>query len=189
MQKIGVLTPHLMANAAAATALARSFDVSPQAIRDALMNFRLDAHRIELVAEKDGIRWIDDSKATNPHAAAASLNSFENIIWLVGGLLKGVNIDSLVQKYAGRLKAAIVLGAERAEVLAALAKYAPGIPVREVENKSVMASAVKFAGQFAGSGDVVLLAPAAASMDQFKDYEDRGSQFASEVRAFLGGAE
>lgn len=188
LQNIGVLTPHLMANAAAATALARSFDVSPQAIRDALINFRLDAHRIELVAEQDGVRWIDDSKATNPHAAAASLNSFENIIWLVGGLLKGVNIDSLVQRNAAKFKAAIVLGADRAEVLAALAKHAPGVPVREADPKAVMTSAVKFAAEFAESGDVVLLAPAAASMDQFKDYEDRGNQFANEVRALLGGA-
>ena len=112
LAQIGVLTPHLMANAAAATALARSYGVQPEHIRSALRKFRLDAHRIELVLEQDGIRWIDDSKATNPHATAASLNSFESVIWVVGGLLKGVDIGELVSRYENRLKAAIVIGAD-----------------------------------------------------------------------------
>lgn len=186
LSNIGVLTPHLMSNAAAATALARSIDVSPAAIREALVNFRMDAHRIELIADKNGIRWIDDSKATNPHAAAASLNSFENIIWVVGGLLKGVDISALVKQYASRVKAAIVIGKDRAEVLAALANQAPSVAVHEANDEQVMQSVVAIAGGLAETGDTVLLAPAAASMDQFSDYEDRGNQFANEVRKFLG---
>lgn len=186
LSNIGVLTPHLMANAAAATALARSIDVSPTAIREALVNFKLDAHRIELIADKNGIRWIDDSKATNPHAAAASLNSFEDIVWVVGGLLKGVDISDLVKQYATRIKAAIVIGKARTEVVEALAKHAPSVVVHEVDDDNVMQSVVEIAGALAESGDTVLLAPAAASMDQFKDYEDRGNQFAAEVRKFLG---
>jgi UDP-N-acetylmuramoylalanine--D-glutamate ligase len=186
LAQIGVLTPHLMANAAAATALARSYGVAPEDIRTALRNFKLDAHRIELIAQRDGISFIDDSKATNPHAAAASLNSFENIIWIVGGLLKGVDISDLVAKYSKRLKAAVVIGADRQPVLEALASYAGGVEVKEIsDQENVMHDAVAAALKLAKAGDTVLLAPAAASMDQFKDYEDRGKQFADQVRMQL----
>jgi UDP-N-acetylmuramoylalanine--D-glutamate ligase len=186
LSSIGVLTPHLMANAAAATALARSYGVQPEDIKNALTNFRLDAHRIELVADQDEIRWVDDSKATNPHAAAASLNSFEKVVWIVGGLLKGVDLDDLVSKYANRFSAAIVIGKEREAVLAAFAKNAPGIPVIEISDQdTVMHQVVRAARQVAKPGDVVLLAPAAASMDQFKDYADRGNQFAEQVKIQL----
>ena len=186
LSSIGVLTPHLMANAAAATALARSYGIQPEDIKAALSNFRLDAHRIELVAEQDQIRWVDDSKATNPHAAAASLNSFEKVVWIVGGLLKGVDLGDLVSKYANRLSAAIVIGKEREAILAALAQNAPGVPVTEISDQDeVMHQVVSAAKQVAKPGDVVLLAPAAASMDQFKDYADRGNQFAEQVKIQL----
>lgn len=188
LSKIGVLTPHLMANAAAAVALARSYGIDPADIKAALLNFRLDAHRIELVAEQGGIRWIDDSKATNPHAAAASLNSFEKVIWVVGGLLKGVDLNDLVSKFADRLTAAIVIGVDRTHVLDVLGAQVPTLPVVEIsaaDNSDVMPQVVAAASKFTESGSVVLLAPAAASMDQFKDYADRGNQFAEAVRAHL----
>ena len=190
LSQIGVLTPHLMANAAAATAMARSAGVDPADIREAIRNFRLDAHRIELVAEAGGIRWIDDSKATNPHAADASLNSFERVVWIVGGLLKGVDVSALVEKHAAKLAAAIVIGKDRELVLAALAAKAPTVPVIEVladSGAAVMDEAVAVAGGLATDGDVVLLAPAAASMDQFKDYADRGNCFSVAVRTLVGG--
>lgn len=189
LAQIGVLTPHLMANAAAATALARSAGVEPADIREAIRNFKLDAHRIELVAEANGVRWIDDSKATNPHAADASLASFESVVWIVGGLLKGVDISELVKKYAGKLAAAIVIGKDRAAVMEALAQNAGQVPVVEVQAESgqaVMDEAVAAAAKFAKDQDVVLLAPAAASMDQFKDYADRGSSFAKAALALRG---
>ncbi|MEY4494188.1 MAG: hypothetical protein RL570_303 [Actinomycetota bacterium] len=186
LSSIGVLTPHLMANAAAATALARSFGIEPSDIRQALIDFRLDAHRMELVAEHNEIRWIDDSKATNPHAAAASLNSFEKIVWIVGGLLKGVDLSDLIVKYASRISTAIVIGKDRQSVLEALARNAPQVVVVEIaDSDSVMHEAVKVASLKAVPGDVVLLAPAAASMDQFKDYADRGNQFADQVKIQL----
>jgi UDP-N-acetylmuramoylalanine--D-glutamate ligase len=189
LAEIGVLTPHLMANTAAAVAVARACGVQPDEIRSAIRNFRLDAHRIELVAEKDGIRWIDDSKATNPHATAASLNSFERVVWIVGGLLKGVDISQLVADYSDRISAAIVIGKDREPVLEALAKNAPLARVVEIntdKNSAVMSEAVASAVDLAVPGDVVLLAPAAASMDQFKDYADRGDQFARAVKITLG---
>jgi UDP-N-acetylmuramoylalanine--D-glutamate ligase len=188
--EIGVMTPHLMANVAAATAMARSAGVEPDRIREAIRNFRLDAHRIELVAEAGGIRWIDDSKATNPHAANASLASFDRVVWIVGGLLKGVDISSLVERHKSSLAAAIVIGADRNPVLEALANKAPGVPVAEIPAgtaQEVMQAAVAAAAGFAGEGDVVLLAPAAASMDQFTDYADRGNCFAVAVRSLIGG--
>jgi UDP-N-acetylmuramoylalanine--D-glutamate ligase len=187
LSQIGVLTPHLMANVAAATALARSYSISPAAIKSAIRSFRLDAHRMELISEKNGVTWIDDSKATNPHAAAASLNSFENIIWIVGGLLKGVDVSEVIESYAGRLKAAIVIGRERQSIIESLDKYAPGVRVIEIEQSDeIMHDAVKAALSLAETGDTVLLAPAAASMDQFKDYADRGRKFAEQVYLQLG---
>jgi UDP-N-acetylmuramoylalanine--D-glutamate ligase len=170
--------------------MARSAGVEPDRIRHAIRNFKLDAHRIELVAESDGIRWIDDSKATNPHAANASLASFDRVVWIVGGLLKGVDISSLIERHKTSLAAAIVIGADRVAVLEALAENAPGVPVVEITEESgseVMVAAVKAASGFAVSGDVVLLAPAAASMDQFKDYADRGRSFAAAVTEQIGG--
>lgn len=187
---IGEVTPHLLANVAAATALARSIDVSPASIRAAILGFRLDSHRIELVAEANGVRWFDDSKATNPHAAAASLASFESVIWLVGGLLKGVDLTDLVREFKDRLKAAVVIGEDREPVLQALQQAAPELHVISIaaESKSqVMPLAVAAAGGIATQGDTVLLAPAAASMDQFKDYADRGDQFAGAVKLWLEG--
>ena len=188
INQIGVLTPHLLANTAAATAMARSAGVPAEAIREAIREFRLDAHRIELVAEANGVRWFDDSKATNPHAADASLSSFERVIWVVGGLLKGVDIGPLVTKHKATLAAAIVIGKEREPVLSALAQNAPDVPVVEITAEAgtpVMTAVAEAAGALSRSGDVVLLAPAAASMDQFKDYAERGQAFSSAAHAWI----
>ncbi|MEN9730748.1 MAG: hypothetical protein RL488_58, partial [Actinomycetota bacterium] len=183
---IGVITPHLLANVAAASALARSFGIPAEAVKQGIREFRLDRHRIEVVLEHDEITWIDDSKATNPHAAAASLASFDSIVWVVGGLLKGVDVAPLVAKFAPRLRGAVVIGKDRELVLEALRAEAPSVPVIEIttdDNDEVMPQVASSALAFAQAGDVVLLAPAAASMDQFKDYADRGFRFAEAVRA------
>jgi len=183
LKKIAIVSPHLMANIAAAAALARSVGIQPHEISSALQNFKLDAHRIELVLQKDGISWVDDSKATNPHAAAAALSSFDSVIWIVGGLLKGVDITNLVSRYANKIRAAIVIGIDRQPVLLALAKHSPATEVFEItsDNTEVMNEVVRVAKQVAISGDTVLLAPAAASMDQFKDYAERGNLFAQAI--------
>jgi UDP-N-acetylmuramoylalanine--D-glutamate ligase len=190
IEQIGVVTPHLMANVAAAAALARSVGVQPEEIKAAIRGFKLDGHRIELVAESAGVRWIDDSKATNPHATAASLASFDSVVWIVGGLLKGVDVSPLVERFAKKLRAAVVIGTARQPLLDALSAKAPGVPVFQVEQAdNVMAQAVALAGSAAQPGDTVLLAPAAASMDQFKDYADRGDQFAGAVKIWLEDGE
>ncbi|CAB4554981.1 unannotated protein [freshwater metagenome] len=185
---LGVLTPHLLSNIAAATALARSFGVPPAACREALRNFRVSSHRIELVLEHSGVRYIDDSKATNAHAAAASLSSFESVVWILGGQLKGVDISELISKFAKRLRAAVVIGVERSQILESFQKLAPEVTVYEVpDGEEVMDRAVELASSSAKPGDVVLLAPAAASMDQFASYQDRGKKFAESVSNFVGG--
>lgn len=185
--KIGVLTPHLLANVAAATALARSVDVSPAQVREAIRSFKLDAHRIELIAEANGIRWFDDSKATNPHAAAASLEAFDSVIWVLGGLLKGVDVTPLVERFKSKIKLAVVIGLDREPVVEALRTTGVAFVEIETGDKSqVMPLVAKVASETATGGDTVLLAPAAASMDQFKDYADRGNQFASAVRQVIG---
>ncbi|BDZ53313.1 UDP-N-acetylmuramoylalanine--D-glutamate ligase [Agromyces marinus] len=186
----GLAVPHIVANILAASALARSIDVPVGAIHDALATFRLDAHRIESVAVAGGIRWIDDSKATNPHAAEASLAAFSPVVWVVGGLLKGVDADELVRRHVPRLRAAVVIGRDRTALVAAFGRHAPELPLFEVEaddTESVMPDAVALAASVAQDGDTVLLAPAAASMDQFADYADRGRRFQDAVRARLGG--
>jgi UDP-N-acetylmuramoylalanine--D-glutamate ligase len=185
----GVLTPHLLSNIAAATALARSFGVSPSDCRSALRDFRVSAHRIELVRELSGVRYINDSKATNAHAASASLRSFENVVWILGGLLKGVDISGLIGEFGPLLRGAVVIGVDRAEIRSAFELLAPGVPVIEIEEgEQVMARAVSAASSMATSGDVVLLAPAAASMDQFLNYEQRGNEFRDAV-INLGGVD
>lgn len=188
ISQIGVVTPHLLANVAAAAAISRACDVNATSIASAIRMFKQDRHRIEFVADLDGVLWFDDSKATNAHAASASLSSFESVIWIVGGLLKGVQIAPLVEAHRSRLKAAVVIGVDRTEVLAALEQHAPDCQVFEVtalDRAEVMKSAVQQAIVAAEPGDVVLLAPAAASMDQFRDYEDRGNQFAAAVRSHI----
>lgn len=182
LESFGVLTPHLLSNIAAATALARSFGVPPAACRKALREFKISPHRIQLVAEIDGVRYINDSKATNAHAAAASLTSFESVVWILGGLLKGVDISELIGQFAPRLRGAVVIGADRAEIVEAFGKLAPKVPMVEIsEGESVMSRAVSSAASLASTGDVVLLAPAAASMDQFLSYQQRGEQFIEAV--------
>jgi UDP-N-acetylmuramoylalanine--D-glutamate ligase len=187
----GLGAPHTVANVLAAAALARSLDVPPEVIRAALRTFHLDHHRTEVVANVGGVLWIDDSKATNPHAAAASLRAHGSVIWIVGGLLKGVNIDELVRAQVPRLAAVVLIGVDRAPLLAAFARHAPELPVFEVDTadtNEVMPTAVRLSASVAKAGDVVLLAPAAASMDQFSDYADRGTRFADAVRSHLGGS-
>jgi UDP-N-acetylmuramoylalanine--D-glutamate ligase len=189
LQNIGLGSRHMVANVLAASALARSFGVEPEIIRDSLRAFRLDHHRTELVGSKDGVRWFNDSKATNPHAATAALVSFDPVVWIVGGLFKGVDVGSLVAAQVGRLRAAVVIGEDRKPLLEAFARHAPELPVFEVvtaETEDVMSAAVRLSAAVARSGDVVLLAPAAASMDQFSSYADRGNRFTAAVHELLG---
>jgi UDP-N-acetylmuramoylalanine--D-glutamate ligase len=185
----GLGTPHGIANTLAAAALARAADVAPTAIRDAIRSFALDRHRTEVVGSHEGVTFVDDSKATNAHAANAALAAFDSVVWIAGGLLKGVDPAPLIRRHAARLRGAILVGVDRSTLRTAFARHAPGVPVVEVDEAEteVMLAAVRAAASLAQPGDVVLLAPAAASMDQFTDYADRGRRFADAVRQHTGG--
>jgi UDP-N-acetylmuramoylalanine--D-glutamate ligase len=177
--------PHNIANALAAAALARAFGVEPAAVRDGLRAFRPDAHRIQHIADVAGVAYIDDSKATNTHAAEASLAAYEPIVWIAGGLAKGATFDELVTASAKRLRGVVLIGADRALIREALARHAPEVPVVDLErtDTGAMSEAVREAASLARPGDTVLLAPACASMDMFTNYNERGEAFAEAVRA------
>jgi UDP-N-acetylmuramoylalanine--D-glutamate ligase len=196
----------------AAAALARAVEVPAGAIADAVTSFRVGAHRAEVVAVVDGVAYVDDSKATNPHAARASIEAYPRVVWVAGGLLKGASVDDMVSGIANRLVAAILLGRDRAVVADALSRHAPDVPVVEVVTREdavvqgtneaavtgvtrvvdpvgrpvgdrLMAEVIDVARGLARPGDTVLLAPAGASFDQFSGYANRGDVFAAAVRA------
>jgi UDP-N-acetylmuramoylalanine--D-glutamate ligase len=176
---------HNVANALAAAALATTVGVSRPEIAAGLRAFQPDPHRNQLIASRDGVRFVDDSKATNPHAAAASMQAYQRIVWIAGGQLKGADVEPLVERFAGRLAGAVLLGADREVIRAALARHAPDLPVIIVSrtDHGAMQDAVAAATSLAGAGDVVLLAPAAASKDMFASYAERGSAFSAAVLA------
>lgn len=188
LQASGLAAPHIVQNILAASALARSLGVEPEAIHSALQSFHLDAHRIQVIAQHAGITWVDDSKATNPHAAASSLRAFPGAVWVVGGDLKGVDISELVAEVGATARAAVVIGVDRRAVMAAFQRHAPAVPVFEAvagETGHVMNRVVEIATGIVGDEGTVLLAPAAASFDQFSSYADRGHRFAEAVMDWI----
>ncbi|MGZ4428568.1 MAG: UDP-N-acetylmuramoyl-L-alanine--D-glutamate ligase [Nocardioidaceae bacterium] len=175
--------PHFVANALAAAALARSYGVSTLAVREGLQAFRPDGHRIADVATVDEVRYVDDSKATNPHAAASSLMAYDPVVWVAGGLAKGASFDDLVVAVRDRLRGVVLIGRDRSVIADALARHAPDVPVIEVDggDTSVMDRVVAAAAGLSRPGDTVLLAPGCASMDMFANYGARGDAFAESV--------
>lgn len=178
--------PHNTANALAAATLARSIAVAPGSVAEGLRRFVAEPHRIATVARAGGVTWVDDSKATNTHAAQTSLQAYGSVVWIAGGLAKGAEFDDLVRHEAARLRGAVLLGTDRGRIAEALARHAPGIPVVEVTGEHtghmpLMDQVVTAAADLARPGDTVLLAPACASWDQFSDYTARGRAFAEAV--------
>jgi UDP-N-acetylmuramoylalanine--D-glutamate ligase len=180
---------HNIANALAAAALARAVGVPADAVADGLAAFVPDPHRNQPLGERAGVHWIDDSKATNAHAARGSLLGYDRIVWIAGGQLKGAAVDDLVAEVAPRLTGAVLLGVDRAIVGEALRRHAPDVPVIMVDSHDdgAMLEVVRAAAGLARPGDTVLLAPAAASYDMFANYSARGRAFAEAIRA-LGDA-
>ena len=213
IESIPVPGPVGVLDALAAAALARCVGVPAAAIAAAIASFRVGRHRAEVVAVADGITYVDDSKATNPHAAEASVLAYPRVVWVAGGLLKGASVDAEVARIASRLVGAVLIGRDRQEVAEALSRHAPDVPVVHVvtgedadmdatgvvsgttvtevkhsggdDGASVMTAVVAAARGLAKPGDTVLLAPAGASFDQFTGYADRGDAFAAAVRAAL----
>jgi UDP-N-acetylmuramoylalanine--D-glutamate ligase len=185
--------PHNTVNALAAAALARAVGVPAEAVARGLAGFSGGAHRNVLIATVGGVDYVDDSKATNPHAAGASLAAYPRVVWIAGGLLKGADVDPLVAAVASRLAGVVLLGRDRDRIAASLARHAPSVPLVTVPSgdddrmdgtaEETMTRVVAAAADLARPGDTVLLAPAAASMDVFRDYAHRGRAFAEAVRA------
>ncbi len=187
--------PSGILDALAAAALARSIGVQAGAVRAGLQSYRVGPHRAAVVRELGGVTFIDDSKATNPHAARSSILAHERVVWIAGGLLKGAVIDDLVVEIADRLIAAVLLGRDGMQIAEALARHAPDVPVVRLPSgddagvthgaedaDAVMRAVVAHAAGRAAPGDTVLLAPAAASLDMFSDYGHRGRSFAESVQ-------
>lgn len=175
--------PHFVMNALAASALARSHGVPPAAVRDALRAFRPDGHRIAEVGTFGDVAWIDDSKATNPPAALASLQAYDPVVWVAGGLAKGASFDDLVRRVRERLRGVVLLGADAPVIAAALSRHAPDVPVIHLADGETdpMDRVVAEAAALARPGDTVLLAPGCASMDMFANYGARGDAFVEAV--------
>jgi len=189
LSDISPTVPHNISNALAAAGIALALGTPHPVIKTGLSNFKLDHHRLELVLTADEVSWVNDSKATNPHAAAAALLSHLSNIWIAGGLAKGARMDDLVKRCAPRIKAAILIGADRELIADALAKFAPQVEIFKVDLASdapaLMDAVVERAKRIAKPGDTVLLAPACASMDQFNSYAERGEYFANSVRKLV----
>ncbi|MGO1568914.1 MAG: glutamate ligase domain-containing protein, partial [Brachybacterium sp.] len=160
-----------------------------------LRAYRMGGHRAQHLATVDGIDFVDDTKATNPAAAGASLRSAERVVWIAGGDTKGADLDPLIAAARDRLAGVVLLGTDAEPFTSALSRHAPDVPVRRIDpgdtddvagRSRLMEDAVQAARALARSGDVVLLAPAAASIDQFRDYAERGDLFAEAVTRLPG---
>jgi len=168
---------HNAANALAALALADAAGIGREASLRALAGFKGLPHRCEWVAERDGVTWINDSKGTNVGASLAALQGLAGpLVWLGGGQGKGQDFTALRVPLQQKARAAIVFGEDAARIERDLRGAAPVTRVPD------LAAAVGEARRLARSGDRVLLSPACASLDQFRNYEDRGRQFAALVR-------
>ena len=188
----GAPAPHLVADALAAAALARAYGVSTAAVQRGLRDFRPGDHRGTELEEIGGVRFVNDSKATNPHAAAGPLQAHASIVWVAGGQLKGADVGQLISDHAHRMRAAVVLGVDGQVIAEALADAVPGLPVTvigETDPATAMAQACSAAAGAAQPGDVVLLAPAAASLDMFTGMAQRGDFFVDGARAATAARE
>jgi UDP-N-acetylmuramoylalanine--D-glutamate ligase len=168
-------------DAAAAAAAALAFGVAPAAAAAALAAFRPGPHRGEVVATVDGVRFVDNSKATNVHAAAAAIDGAGDAVLIAGGRAKGVDLSPL-RDHASRLRAVIAIGESASDVAAAFAGTVPTSLATSIEE------AVRDAFAAAAPGDTVLLAPACASWDQFTSYAERGDRFAAAARSLRAEA-
>ncbi|MGH1416697.1 MAG: UDP-N-acetylmuramoyl-L-alanine--D-glutamate ligase [Pelagimonas sp.] len=174
----GLPGAHNHQNACAAYAACRAIGLAPRVIEAGLHTFAGLPHRSQIVGEKDGVRFVNDSKATNVDAALKALQAFGRIRWVCGGLMKEGGLEALEPGLKNVAKA-YVIGRE-AEA------FALQLPDTDTEICTSMATAVARAAQDAEPGDVVLLAPAAASFDQYDNFEKRGEDFTDHVRKVLG---
>ncbi len=166
--------PHDLANALAAGAAATELGVAPETVATALRSFEPPAHRIALVGEAHGVSFYDDSKATNPHATLTALAGFESVVLIAGGRNKDLDLGLLVGGI-DHIRSVVAIGDSAPEVEAAFTGRRPVVRARS------MREAVSRAAGLARPGDAVLLSPATASYDWYRNYGERGDDFAAEV--------
>jgi UDP-N-acetylmuramoylalanine--D-glutamate ligase len=168
--------PHNAQNALAAIAACQALGVSEAAIDRGLESFKGLPHRMELVRTRGGVAFVNDSKATNPESAAPALAAFPRIHWILGGKAKTDDLDACAPHF-GHVARAYTIGEAGPRFAALLKAHMP------VEESGALAAAVTSAAAQAQAGDTVLLSPACASFDQFRDFEDRGDRFRAAVEA------
>lgn len=186
---------HMVFNALAAAALVRAVGVEPAAIQAGLQAYEPEPHRIQSVAHFHDVLWVNDSKGTNPHATDAALATYNPIIWIAGGLSKGASYDDLIKTHAAHLKAVILIGTDQQPIVDALQRHAPHVSIHTeylkdttvdfADGAQVMHHVVRLAHRLAQPQDTVLLSPAAASMDQFANYNVRGEFFTEAIAQLL----
>ncbi|MCK4545941.1 MAG: UDP-N-acetylmuramoyl-L-alanine--D-glutamate ligase [Candidatus Eisenbacteria sp.] len=175
--------PHNLANALAVVAAALWMGISPEVVAGVLRSFGSLSHRMELLGEVGGVEFVNDSKATNVEAVVSALVSFTApVILIAGGLGKGLDFAALAEASRGRVKRAILMGEAREEISHVLEK------VTDVEFAGSMSEAVDRAMDVADPGEIVLLSPACASFDMFRNFEDRGNAFRAEVERLRDGS-
>jgi len=176
--------PHNVANALAASALARAYGVRPGAVAPGLRDFEPAGHRLAHVDVVAGVSFVNDSKATNTHAAQTAMTAYPSVVWIGGGDGKNQDFDALVEEVASKLRAVVLIGRDQGLIAAAIERHAPSIPVICISSgdTGAMEAAVQAAAELAHPGDTVLLAPGCASWDMFDNYAHRGDAFVSAVR-------
>ena len=172
-----------LANLAAAIAVAKNFGVTDEQIISCLPAFKALPHRLQLVGEARGVRWYNDSKATTPDSSIVALEAFDSPIIIAGGYDKHIPFDEFGAKIAQKAKSAILIG-QTAQAIGKIIQNHPKNKAR-VRFAKTLEEAVKLADELAIKGDAVLLSPACASYDMFKNYEQRGEQFIDLVRQVI----
>ena len=182
---------HNVANALAAAVAGHALGIGADAIGSALREFEGVPRRLEIVGERDGVLWVNDSAATTPAATLTALDAFDRTpVVILGGIAKGADFGGLAREVARRARGAVLIGQAADDIAAALdaAVAGPGAGRVMVHRAATLADAVNAAREIAQRGDVVLLSPACASFDMFTSADDRGDQFVALVRALTDGA-
>ena len=182
LQGSALYGPHNALNAAFAVRMALALGAKPDQVQQGLLDYTPPAHRMEVVARVGGITWINDSKATNVEAVTYALQAMETpTIWIAGGLDKGNDYTPLLPLVRQKVRAIVCLGADNEKLKAVF-----GPENKPIKEARTAAQAVAAAAEFARPGDTVLLSPACASFDLFKNYEDRGNRFREAVQQLIG---
>ena len=182
IEDLALKAPHDLANALAASAAALSSGANIESVHAALLSFARLHHRAEPIGENQGVAFINDSKATNPHATITAVGGYASCVLIAGGRNKGIDL-SILRPLSKNLRGVVAIGEAAPEIEAA---FDGATPTRVATN---MKDAVRFAAEMSKPGDVVLLSPACASFDWYKSYEERGESFVAEVEAFISGAD